>query len=162
MTAAPEPRVDPCEMRLLRDLQDAAVDAGVDAGLWRVVGVSWPTVTVAIAVGSGGECGMRLDMQDYPAAAPAGQPWDLAADTLLPVERWPITGHSPDVFRPDWSPGNGNAPYLPCDRIGLATHGQWASEHPERAWDPGRTIVFYLEEMHRMLSEARLPSGGAS
>ncbi|MFJ1562362.1 DUF7665 family protein [Streptomyces mirabilis] len=162
MTATAEPHVDPCEFRLMRDLQAAAVDAGVDAGLWRIVSVSWPTMTVAITVGSGQQCGMRLDLWDYPAAAPAGQPWDLAADTLLPVQRWPVTGHSPEVFRPDWSPDNGNAPYVPCDRTGLATHGDWATQYPERAWDPSRTIVFYLEEMHRMLSQARLPSGGSS
>ncbi|MFI7296902.1 hypothetical protein [Streptomyces sp. NPDC050121] len=162
MNSAAEPGVDPCKARLLRDLQDVAVDAGVDAGLWRIVSVAWPTMTVAFAVGGGRECGMRLDLQDYPAVAPAGQPWDLVADAPLPVEGWPVTGRSPEVFRPDWSPGNGNAPYLPCDRVGLATHGQWATESPERAWDPSKTIVFYLEEMHRMLSEARMPSGGTS
>lgn len=162
MTTAAEPGVDPCKVRLLQDLQDPAVDAGIDAGLWRIVGLAWPTLTVAITVAGGEELGMCLDLQDYPAAAPAGRPWDLAAGALLPVNRWPVTGRSPEVFRQDWSPSNGNAPYLPCDRIGLGTHPNWAAEQPERAWDRSRTIVFYLEELHRMLCGARMPPGGIS
>lgn len=156
----PEPGVDPCQARLLRDLEDAAVDAGIAAGLWRIVGLSWPALTIAIAAADGQEVGMRLDVHGYPASAPAGQPWDLVADALLPLRQWPVTGRNPEVFRPDWSPGNGNAPYLACDRIALAGHPGWVGERPERAWHPGRTIVFYLEEMHRMLSDAKVPSGG--
>jgi len=158
MTTVSEPGVDPCQARLLHDLQAPAIDAGADAGLWRIVGLSWPALTIAIAVGGGEEFGMRLDVQDYPAAAPAGRPWDLAADALLPVDRWPITGRNPEIFRKDWSPSNGNAPYLPCDRIGLATHTNWATD--DRAWDSSRTIVFYLQELHRMLAEAQLPPAG--
>jgi len=160
VTATSAPGVDPCQSRLRRDLQSAQVEAGVDAGFWRIVEMAWPVLTVAITVGDGAEAGMRLDVEDYPLAAPAGRPWDLAGNTLLPVDRWPITGRNPEVFRPDWSPGNGNAPYLPCDRVGLATHPNWATEHPERAWSRSRTIGFYLQELHRALSGARLPSVG--
>ena len=158
----PQPGVDPCQARLRLDLRNAAVDAGVDAGSWRIVGLSWPTLTIAITVDGGQEVGIRVDVQGYPATAPAGQLWDLTAEAPLPVERWPVTGRNPEVFRPDWSPSNVNAPYLACDRVGLSTHPGWANERPERAWHPGRTIVFYLEEIHRMLSGAQLPSGGTS
>jgi hypothetical protein len=58
------------------------------------------------------------------------------------VARWPISGRNPEVFRPDWSPGNNNAPYLACDRTGLATHPNWTAERPERAWNATRTIAF--------------------
>jgi hypothetical protein len=159
MITALAPGVDPCQARLLHDLQDPAVDAGIDAGLWRIVGLSWPALSVTIGVDGGQEFGMRLDVQGYPAAAPAGQPWDLAADALLPVDRWPVTGRTPEVFRKDWADGRGGAPYLPCDRIGLATHPNWATDG--RAWNSSRTIAFYLQELYRMLCNARLPTGGA-
>ena len=77
----------------------------------------------------------------------------MLEDKSLPATRWPKGGASPPVFRPDWSPGNANAPYLACDRTGLARTHQpaWADGHPDRAWHPGRTIAFYLSEVHRGL-----------
>jgi hypothetical protein len=60
------------------------------------------------------------------------------------------------VFRVDWSVANSNAPYMACDRVGLATHQQWAAAHPDRAWNPRRDIAFYLEQIHHELQAAQL------
>jgi hypothetical protein len=161
MTIVSEPGVDPCLDRLRRHPQDADVENGIAAGFWRVVGLAWPILTVAITVGDDAEMGMRLAVDDYPVKAPAGQPWDLTAAAPLPVARWPISGRNPDVFRPDWSPQNNNGPYLACDRAGISTHPNWAAEHPERAWNATRTIGFaYLRELHRELASAKLPPTG--
>lgn len=160
MTAALGPGVDPDLRRLRHDLLAADVDSGIAAGDWRVVDLTWPTLLVAITVGTDAELGMRIDVQDYPAQAPAGQPWDLPTNTALPVDRWPVTGGELEVFRHDWSVANHNAPYLACDRYGVTTHPDWATGHPQRSWNPNRTIGFYLRELHRVLKDATMPGTG--
>ncbi|MET7951274.1 hypothetical protein [Micromonospora sp. NPDC005324] len=160
MTAALKPGVDPNLRRLRRHLQAADIEAGVDAGSWRVVDLTWPFLTVAITVGEDAELGMRLDVQDYPLQAPAGQPWNIDTDTPLPMAEWPVSGRNPEIFRPEWSPTNNNAPYLACDRAGITSHSNWATERPERSWDATRTIGFYLRELHRELACATTPQDG--
>lgn len=152
-----ETGIDPCRARLERDLASGRFDSGVETGAWRLVNLTWPYLTVAITAADGHELGMRLLVDGYPGVAPAGQPWDLIQHVPLPASRWPTGGSAAMVFRPDWSPGNSNAPYLACDRVGLATHTNWATEHPERAWNPGRSIVFYLEQVHHELRVASIP-----
>jgi hypothetical protein len=143
-------------LRLERDLASPRFESGVDAGSWRLISLNWPYLTVAITAGDGHELGMRLLVDDYPGQAPAGQPWDLATDGPLSASRWPTGGMAPAVFRRDWSVQNGNAPYMACDRRALVDH-PWATQHPERAWNPSRSIEFYLEQVHHELSTATIP-----
>ena len=152
---------DPSLQRLETDLASVEVQAGVDAGLWRVVSLDGTTLVVAITAGDGKELGMRLVVDGYPNLPPAGQPWDLNADTALTQDKWPAGGSAPQVFSTSWSPGNSNAPYMACDRAGLAAHPNWAQEHPSRAWHPRRTIAFYLREIHHELLGATLPEGAS-
>ncbi|MFC7279217.1 hypothetical protein ACFQS1_35095 [Paractinoplanes rhizophilus] len=158
----PEPGGDPTLERLRRHLHSPEVENGAAAGFWRVIELAWPFLTVTIAVGDDADLGMRLQVDDYPVKAPAGQPWDIATGMPLPVERWPVTGRNPEVFRPEWSPNSGNAPYLACDRIALAGHPDWPVQHPQHAWNPSRTIGFYLRELHRALEFGHLPPAGAN
>lgn len=152
-----EADLDPGKRRLERDVVSPRFESGVEAGSWRLISLAWPYLTVAITAGDGHELGMRLLVDGYPGQAPAGQPWDLATDTPLPPSRWPTGGMTAFVFRrEDWSIQNGNAPYLACDRRALAGH-QWGSQHPERAWNPNRSIEFYLEQIHHELSAATIP-----
>lgn len=152
-----ESGTDPCCARLERDLMTSRFESGVSAGLWRLVNLDWPYVTAAITAGDGNELGMRLLVDGYPGVAPAGQPWNIDRDEPLPPARWPGGGSAAQVFRADWSVGNGNAPYMACDRVGLATHRQWATQHPDRAWNSRRDIAFYLEQIHHELQAAQLP-----
>jgi hypothetical protein len=154
------PGIDPALLRLKQDLASGDFESGAGAGYWRLIELCWPQLTMAVAAGDGNELGLRITVDGYPRVAPGGQPWDLQRDQPLPTNRWPADGSLPQVFRQDWSPSNGNAPYLACDRTGLASHPNWASEHPERAWHPGRTITFYLTEIHRGLSGTTLPTAG--
>lgn len=153
------PSVDPARIRLDRDLVRDDFEGGVSAGLWRIVSFNWPVLIVALTAGEGNEVVMRLLVDDYPTRAPSGQPWHLATSAVLPIELWPISTVEGVVspFRTDWSPSNGSAPYVACDRAGLATHTDWADKYPERAWNPGRTIAFYLSEMHRELQCTKVP-----
>lgn len=155
------PGADPSRLRLERDLASADVENGVSAGLWRLVSLQWPYLTVAITTGDGHELGMRILLDNYPTWAPGGQPWDLVQDVPLPVSRWPAGPTASLVFRKDWSVRNGNAPYMACDRAGLAAHPKWASEHPARAWHARRTVAFYLREIHHELRAASLPQDPA-
>lgn len=150
--------IDPAQKRLERDLQSAPVLLGIDAGMWRVDRLTWPYLFVSIAAGDGHFLSMRLLVDGYPAQAPAGEPWDLSGTGPLPTSLWPTGGTAPQIFRSaDWSVQNGNAPYMACDRRGLAAHGNWAQEHPNRAWNASRTIEFYLREVHHELRGASIP-----
>jgi hypothetical protein len=149
----------PGTLRFERDLASADVQAGVDAGLWRVVSLNDTALVIAITAGDGNELGMRIAIDGYPTLPPSGQPWDLVADAALPHDRWPAGGSAPAVFSVGWSPSNNNAPYMACDRAALATHPNWIQEHPARAWHPRRTIAFYLREVHHELLGATLPQG---
>ncbi|HUZ56018.1 MAG TPA: hypothetical protein VMU94_26270 [Streptosporangiaceae bacterium] len=153
----PEPGTDPARRRLERDLQAADFDSGVRAGLWRLLSLRWPHLEVAVTAGDGHELGMRIAVDGYPGQAPGGQLWDIERDMPLPIARWPVSGSAAHVFRRDWPNSNSPGPYMACDRAGLAAHTNWATEHPSRAWNPGRTIAFYLREIHRELRDATLP-----
>jgi hypothetical protein len=152
-----EPGADPARRRLERDLLAADFDGGVRAGLWRLSLLQWPHLTVAITAGDGNELGMRIAVDGYPGLPPAGQLWDLQRDTALAVARWPVGGLTGLVFRPDWPNPASPAPYMACDRVALAGHGDWGAKHPHRAWNPRRTIAFYLNEIHHELRSATLP-----
>lgn len=151
------PDFDPSRQRLQRDLATADFEGGVSSGLWRLAKFDWPHLIVAVTAGDGHELGMQLSVDDYPAQAPAGQPWDLQAEGPLPVVCWPTGGTAPQIFRLDWSVPNGNAPYMACDRVGLRTHPDWATTYPDRSWNPSRTVSFYLRELHHVLRCATLP-----
>jgi hypothetical protein len=38
----PEPGIDPCQLRLERDLAAGEFEIGVAAGIWRFVSLNWP------------------------------------------------------------------------------------------------------------------------
>jgi hypothetical protein len=153
---------DPARRRLERDLASDEFDSGVSAGMWRVVSLDWPELVVAITAADGNEVGMRLNVDGYPAAPPAGRPWDLERSAPLAPELWPVSTLAVGTFRQDWSVANGGAPYVACDRVALSGHPDWTTTHPDRVWNPGRAIAFYLREMHRELQSASVPQVGAA
>jgi hypothetical protein len=156
----PAPGADPARLRIEEDLAGQDFDAGVDAGRWHMVRLCWPRLFVTVSCGDGGRLGMRIAVDGYPRLAPAGEPWDLHRGQPLPQDLWPQG--VPQVFRRDWSVGNGNAPYLACDRTGLATHPGWPAQHPDRVWHPGRNIAFYLRELYHGLAGTTLPGTGTT
>jgi hypothetical protein len=153
----PDTGTEPAETQLLRDLRSSEFSVGVDAKMWRLVNYAWPIIDVAITAGDGNELGMRINCEDYPRVAPAGRPWDLAGACPLPYELWPRGATAAAVFKPDWAREYGDAPYMACDRGGLKAHAEWATAHPDRAWNSSRTISFYVAEVWRELRGAVLP-----
>jgi hypothetical protein len=147
----------PDESRFLADLEVAEFQVGVEAGMWDLANVTWPYAVFRITAGDGRQLAMRLHLEDYPTVAPAGRPWDADANVVLPIPRWPVGGSADATFRRDWSPANQDAPYLATDRLGLTTHPSWVTDIPERAWNPSRTVAFYLAEIHRNLRASTIP-----
>lgn len=152
----------PSEAQLRADLADEAFLAGVRAGRWRTPLLIWPLLYVEIAVGDFDFMMMRLNIEEYPLRAPQGEPWDSGRAAPLAPTRWPQGGNAGRVFRGDWSPGNQNAPYLACDRVGLSTHASWATDYPERSWNASRSIDFYLAELATELADSSLPEKDAA
>lgn len=161
-TAQPFDDVTPSEVRLRADLAGEAFLGGARTGRWRIPILEWPYLIIDIAVGDGECVSMRIQVDHYPVRAPQGQLWDPELAAPLGPNRWPRGGNAERVFRTDWSPGNQNAPYLPCDRIGLSTHTNWATDYPERSWNASRTIDFYLAEIAYELTDAHLPNQEAA
>lgn len=166
MTAAPVPDLlaaaaDPGEAQLQRDASGSAVRIAEDEGWYGVTTIEYPIVLAWVAV-DGGRLDLRVDCTAYPSQAPTSQPWDGEAGAPLPVRLWPTGGQRPGVFRPDWSPANGNAPYLACDRRGLASHPDWRTSIPHRAWTPSRTLGDYLDQLYRALIGSTMPSPAAA
>jgi len=148
--------LDPGKRLFERHLKTPGFESGVSKGLWQHVSTTWPYAIFLVSVGDEDEMAIRLLLDGYPTLAPAGQPWDLDVDAVLPLSAWPTGGPEPQVFRPDWSPSNGNGPYLACDRIALQGHTDWHAT--PRAWNAERDLAFYFRELHRELRPAHLPA----
>lgn len=157
-----EETMSPGEARLRADLAGETFILGQQAEKWRNPVLTWPVLMIDVAVGDHDFVRLRLLVDGYPSRPPSGQLWDASSDSPLQVGKWPAGGTAAKVFRPEWSPQNQNAPYLPCDRTGLATHPEWAQAHPDRAWNISKVIDFYLDEIYSELTEAQLPAGQAA
>jgi hypothetical protein len=105
---------------------------------------------------------MRVNVSGYPTAAPAGTPWDIDADGPLIAAALPSGPGAAGVFCSDWSKINGWTPYMATERLLIqGDHFSWAPQHPERAWNPTRTIAFYLAELHKELRSCTIPEVSA-
>ncbi|GAB3039689.1 hypothetical protein GCM10027052_20060 [Parafrigoribacterium mesophilum] len=148
--------MSPNELRLRRDLASPAFDDGVAAGHWRLIDLTWPTLTVAVSAGTG-ELVIKIDTDGYPAVPPYGITWDLGRNAPLDARRWPRGSGAEQTYKAGWYEPSVNAIYLACDRAALRVHPEWATSYPERTWNPSRTITFYLGELHRDLAVATIP-----
>lgn len=128
---------------------------GVARGRWRLIGVTWPYVQIAVRAAARRdgptEYAFRFECTDYPQQAPTAQPWDEALDAPLAPANWPGGQHRvPGAFRTDWN--NGTCLYLPCDRGSLVNHDQWRTQHPEMIWTPASDITLYLKVLDELLT----------
>jgi hypothetical protein len=147
----------PDERAFRADLAAGSFQLGICLGHWEVGTINWPLVHIAVTPaernGSPQKWWFRFDCSGYPQQAPTARPWDNLANQPLPGPRWP-GGRSrvPAVFRPDWK--DGTCLYLPCDRISIAGHENWRTDHPSLVWSPSRGIVLYLQELHALLNSS--------
>jgi hypothetical protein len=147
---------NPVDLAVMRDLVSARLLAAADDGRFGTTTYEFPIVIGWIAINAH-RLVIRLDCTGYPNQAPAGCLWDLGSGLPLTTEHWPIGGRAETVFRKDWSPSNGGAPYLACDRIAINTHPDWPNTLVGRIWNPSRTIHDYLEQVSAALVGAHLP-----
>jgi hypothetical protein len=144
--------IGPDQEALLRDVARPSFKLAEVENRWRLVGVQWPFVLVAVSMVNDQELVLRFECTGYPHRAPTAGPWDLETDKVLVFDRWPKGqgGRASAVFRTDWKAGT--ALYLPCDRESFAGHENWRNEMPSKIWDPKRGINQYLELVHELLN----------
>jgi len=142
--------------RLDADLAAAAVQVGVSRGFWQIEEAAYPLLIVSFAASTQthapGRLTVRFDVTAYPDVAATGCAWDLLRGAQLAADRRPTGGRAAMTFRSDWE--NGNALYLPCDRIAIAGHPDWSTAHPHDLWSPDEGIAKYLRLVHTILTEA--------
>jgi hypothetical protein len=133
------------------DAERPAFRLGRLEGRWRLTGITWPHVFIAVAARDKREYVLRLNCAGYPQVAPTGGLWDISGNRVLPFHQWPRGqgGRVTAVFRTNWK--NGTALYLPCDRESFAGHDNWRIEQPSKIWRPADGVVQYLELVHELL-----------
>jgi len=149
--------VDIAETVLRAHLDAGPFQSGADRGRWRLVGLSWPHVVIAVSAaerpGAPSEYAFRFECIGYPKMAPTAQPWSEADNVSLPHDRWPTGRHRvPAAFNPNWK--SGQALYLPCDRLAIAGHDPWLTQHPSLIWSPQRDITQYLQVIYELLNSS--------
>lgn len=152
---------NPVDRAIMGDLADVRLLAAADDGRFGFTSYEFPIVIGWISVGNE-QLAIRLDCTGYPAQAPAGCLWESVSGLPLGTDRWPIGGGAEAVFRKDWSPTNGNAPYLACDRVALSTHPDWQQSLIGRVWSSNKTVFNYFEQVHDALVGAHLPISTAT
>lgn len=148
--------VAPDERTFRAHLDGGRFRAGVAAGRWRLVEVGWPHSLIAVSAAeranSPSEFVLRLEANGYSTIAPTGSVWDVETNTWLAPERRPKGERAAQLFRTDGWAGGATAMYAPWDRVGLASHPDWAQKHPLEAWNPTRDISFVLTNVHDVLN----------
>jgi hypothetical protein len=152
MEAALEHQMTPDELAFREHVAGAEFQAGLDAGRWRLLSMTWPTAILAVGAGPRAESPREFffcfDLTAYPANATAC-PIDISNGQLLPAGRRPkgeIVGHA---FRTDWM--EGRALYVPWDRIAIEGHPEWRTRHAGKLWSEEAGILSYLRPTHELL-----------
>jgi hypothetical protein len=146
----------PDERTVRAHLAGARFRAGVAAGQWRLIELSWPYVLIAVSAaeraGGPSEFVIRFELTGYPSTAPTGGLWDVDADGSLPAERRPKGERAASLFRTDGWAGGPFAMYAAWDRLGLQAHPDWAQTYRLQAWNASREISFVLSRVHEVLN----------
>jgi len=142
----------PDERAFRADLEKPVFRLGEAEGRWRLGGVEWPFVFVAVTAKNNEIFDFRFNCAHFPQSPPTGGPWDTGKNTVLASELWPRGkgGRVSAVFRTDWK--NGTALYLPCDRVSIEGHSNWRTEMPSKIWRPDDGLIQYLELIHALLN----------
>jgi hypothetical protein len=152
--SAIEPDVPPDQRAFEADANAPTFLAGLYRGDWNIDSVSWPSVQITIAAapreGAPSSFTLRCDLTNYPAQAPTATPWDPDTDTLLAQSKRPKGERVGMVFRSDWE--QGRALYAPYDRVALAGHPGWATDHPRYMWTGAQDLAWWVERIYDLLN----------
>ena len=148
--------IGPDERTLRAHLAGGGFRAGVAAGRWRLIELSWPYALIAVSAaerpGGPGEFVIRFELMGYPSTAPTGGLWAVADDASLSAARRPKGERAASLFRTDGWLGGALAMYAAWDRLGLQAHPEWAQTHRLEAWNATREISFVLCRIHEVLN----------
>jgi hypothetical protein len=148
--------VAPDERKVRADLAGGGFRAGEVARRWRLVDITWPHVTIAIAAAarpnSPDEFALRFECNGYPNTAPTGGIWAVDTETSLAAAQRPKGVRAEQLFRTDGWHGGATAMYAAWDRAGLQAHPEWAQTYPRLAWNATRTLTFILDNVHEVLN----------
>jgi hypothetical protein len=153
--SAAEPLIPPDQRAFKADANKPSFIAGVYRGDWKIESVEWPTVEISIAAarrpGAPARFCLRCDLTNYPADAPTATPWDPGtASKLAPVGR-PKGDDVGMVFRSDWE--EGRALYAAYDRVALAGHANWVTEHPRTSWNGTQDLTWWVLRIWELLND---------
>lgn len=148
--------MSPDERTLRVHLDQGRFQAGVEAGQWRLLHVTWPHAVFGVSAAprpdSPTEFALRLELIGYPHSTPTGSLWDTDADSSLDPERRPKGERAAMLFRTDGWAGGATAMYAPWDRMGLQAHPDWTQKYPLETWNATRDISFVLSNVHTILN----------
>lgn len=147
--------IGPDEAAFREHLAHARYQSGVDRGRWRLVEIEWPhaifVVSAAARPESPDEFALRFQLDGYPQRLPTAGAWHLDEGRYLTAAERPKGVRAGQAFRTDWQ--NGTALYVPCDRLAIEGHGDWATRYPNWIWDPQEGITRYLRLVHEILND---------
>jgi hypothetical protein len=138
-------------------IERGTFQSGAARGKWRLITIAWPHVVIEVRAapraGAPAEYAFRFECSNYPQSPPTAQPWDPDAAAPLPHARWPAGRTRVALaFNPGWL--GGQCLYLPCDRLSIAGHDGWRTEHPALLWSPSADITHYLGILHDYLNSS--------
>ncbi|MDR3678887.1 MAG: hypothetical protein P4L41_02900 [Flavipsychrobacter sp.] len=148
--------------QFVQHCQKAIFQAGIDDGMWGFVdenlqGLTNPIVYLWISArpktGKPDRYYFKFDITGYPASPPTACIWDIKLNKKLPENERPKGSKFVTLaFRHDWS--NGEALYLPLDRIAQPGHEHWKTQFPNLWWSPTFTIWDYVNYVHTLLNSS--------
>lgn len=146
----------PDERTFRQHIRQGAFLSGAARGRWQLLSVAWPVAVISVRAapreGAPDVFAFRFDLSGYPIQAPNARPWDAERNEPLSANRWPAGTPGSRValaFVPRWK--DGQALYLPCDRLSIDGHPDWRTKYPEMLWTPEKDVTFYLNIIHDLL-----------
>ena len=143
---------DPSEARATADLQHGGFVGGCEAGRWRIVAYSHPTLDFVISAtepdGKQSEYGFRADLSNYPGQPPMVRIWDHLLNQALATDRRPRGNRRVQITFQHWA---ADTVYRPWDRM-TGPHGNNATTYPHLAWRSERRLAFIFEDLYGILN----------
>lgn len=152
--SASEPVFPPDQRAFNAHANAASFVAGCYRGDWAIERVAWPVVDISVAAaprpGAPDRFDLRCDFSNYPTDAPTATPWDPEGNCRLSTPQRPKGPDAGMVFRVDWE--EGRALYCGYDRVALAGHQNWVTDHPRTVWNASRDLTWWVRRIWELLN----------
>lgn len=152
----------PEQQTLEADLTLPAFVYGENVGRWALVvdeHIAPPQALFWIAAAARSNSPDRryvlFDYAGYRASRLSGWFWNLEESKPATVNELPKMRsgtRGAQIIRITWSYPESTHFYHPYDRYAIQKHANWINDYPDCAWDGTKTIVDYLQLIHRLLN----------